>query len=81
MIIVLLGGRGEGGGGEHAGSSHGVSTSSGGNNFDQSAPEPQHAPPGVSDTDEDIPAGVTELPQDLRSLAMLSEELSPLQTA
>ncbi len=47
--LVLLGGRGEGGGG--------VAASSGGNNFDQSAPEPEHAPAGASSpiTDEDIP--------------------------
>ena len=54
--LVLLSGRGEGGGGEHAGSSRGISASSGGNNFDQSAPEPEHAPAGSSPiTDEDIP--------------------------
>ncbi len=55
--LVLLGGRGEGGG-EHAGSSRGssASASAGGNNFDQSAPEPEHAPAGSSPiTDEDIP--------------------------
>ncbi|MGC1478145.1 MAG: single-stranded DNA-binding protein, partial [Terriglobales bacterium] len=52
--LVLLGGRGEGGG--QGGSTHGVSTSSAGNNFDQSAPEPEHAPAGSSPiTDEDIP--------------------------
>ena len=74
--LILLGGRGEGGGGgdfagssrgasasaggssggEHAGSSRGISASAGGNNFDQSAPEPEHAPAGSSPiTDEDIP--------------------------
>jgi len=54
--IVLLSGRGEGGAGEHAGSSRGVSASAGGNNFDQSTPEPEHAPAGSSPiTDEDIP--------------------------
>jgi single-strand DNA-binding protein len=55
--LVLLGGRGEGGGGgEYAGSSRGASASAGGNNFDQSAPEPEHAPAGSSPiTDEDIP--------------------------
>ena len=54
--LVLLGGRGEGGGGEHAGSSRGASASAGGNNFDQSATEPEHAPVGSSPiTDEDIP--------------------------
>jgi single-stranded DNA-binding protein len=53
--LVLLGGRGEGGG-EYAGSSRGASASAGGNNFDQSAPEPEHAPGGSSPiTDEDIP--------------------------
>ncbi|MGB9071823.1 MAG: single-stranded DNA-binding protein [Terriglobales bacterium] len=56
--IVLLGGRGEGGG-EHAGGSRGVASSAasgGGNNFDQSAHEPQPAPAGGSPiTDEDIP--------------------------
>jgi single-strand DNA-binding protein len=55
-LVLLGGGRGEGGGGEHAGSSRGASASAGGNNFDQSAPEPQHAPAGSSPiTDEDIP--------------------------
>ena len=59
--LVLLGGRGEGGGGgDYAGSSRGASSSSsasaGGNSFDQSAPEPEHAPAGSSPiTDEDIP--------------------------
>ena len=57
--LVLLGGRGEGGGaGEYAGSSRGASAgaSAGGNNFDQSAPEAEHAPAGGSPiTDEDIP--------------------------
>jgi single-strand DNA-binding protein len=60
--IVLLGGRGEGGG-EHAGGSRGVASSAasgGGNNFDQSTPEAEHAaapaPAGASPiTDEDIP--------------------------
>jgi single-stranded DNA-binding protein len=55
--LVLLGGRGEGGG-DYAGGSRGASSSasSGGNSFDQSAPEPEHAPAGSSPiTDEDIP--------------------------
>src|ERR1700693_48845 len=57
--LVLLGGRGEGGG-EYTGGARGSSASSapssGGNNFDQSAPEPEHAPVGSSPiTDEDIP--------------------------
>ncbi len=49
--LVLLDGRGEGGGG-----SRGASASAG-NNFDQSAPpEAEHAPAGGSPiTDEDIP--------------------------
>jgi single-strand DNA-binding protein len=54
--LVLLGGRGEGGGGEYSGGSRGIAASSGGNSFDQSAPEPEHAPVGTSPiTDEDIP--------------------------
>jgi single-strand DNA-binding protein len=53
--LVLLSGRGEGGG-EYSGSSRGASASAGGNNFDQSAPEQEHAPAGSSPiTDEDIP--------------------------
>ena len=54
--LVLLGGRGEGGGsGDYAGGSR--AASSGGNSFDQSAPpEAEHAPVGGSPiTDEDIP--------------------------
>jgi single-strand DNA-binding protein len=48
--LVLLGGRGEGGGaGESSGS---YSKGASGNNFDQRAPEPEHAAP-ISD--EDIP--------------------------
>ena len=51
--IVLLSGRGEGG--EFAGASRGAATS-GGNNFDQSVPEAQHAPASSGPiTDEDIP--------------------------
>jgi single-strand DNA-binding protein len=53
--LVLLSGRGESGG-EYAGSSRGAAASTSGNNFDQSAPEPEHAPAGSSPiTDEDIP--------------------------
>ena len=54
--LVLLGGRGEGaGGGENSGS-RSSSASGGGNHFDQSAPEMEHAPAGASPiTDEDIP--------------------------
>ena len=54
--LVLLGGRGEGGG-DYAGGSRGssASSSSGANHFDQSAPE-EHAAAGSSPiTDEDIP--------------------------
>jgi single-strand DNA-binding protein len=51
--LVLLAGRGEGGG-DYSGGSRGTST--GVNNFDQSTPEPEHAPVGGSPiTDEDIP--------------------------
>lgn len=55
--LVLLGGRGEGGGGgEHASGSRGASAPAGGNNFDQSTHEAQPAPAGSSPiTDEDIP--------------------------
>ena len=54
--LVLLGARGEGGVSEYSGSSRGASASSSGNNFDQSAPEVEHAPAGSSPiTDEDIP--------------------------
>lgn len=49
--MVLLGGRGEGGGGGEHSSSRGASS---GNNFDQRAPEPEHASTGPI-TDEDIP--------------------------
>jgi hypothetical protein len=51
--IVLLSGRGEGGGGEQG--ARGVSS---GNNFDQRTPEPEHATASASGspiTDEDIP--------------------------
>ncbi|HUM06067.1 MAG TPA: single-stranded DNA-binding protein [Terriglobales bacterium] len=51
--LVLLGGRGEGGG-DYSGSSR--SASSSGNSFDQRTPEPEHAPAGSGPiTDEDIP--------------------------
>ena len=52
--LVLLGGRGEGGGGGEQGS-RGVT---GGNNFNQRPPEPEHATASASGspiTDEDIP--------------------------
>jgi single-strand DNA-binding protein len=52
--LVLLGGRGEGSGDYEGGRSRGASA--GGNNFDQSVPEAEHAPAGSSPiTDEDIP--------------------------
>jgi len=52
--LVLLSGRGESGG-EYTGA-RGASASAGGNGFDQSTPEPEHAPAGASPiTDEDIP--------------------------
>lgn len=53
--LVLLSGRGEGGG-DFGGGSRSASTSGGGNNFDQRTPEPE--PAGASAgpiTDEDIP--------------------------
>jgi single-strand DNA-binding protein len=54
--LVLLGGRGEGSGGDYAGGSRGAASSSGGNNFDQRTPEPEHAPAAAGPiTDEDIP--------------------------
>ena len=54
--LVLLSGRGEGGSGEFAGGTRGVSTSSAGNNFDQSTPQAEPAPAGAGPiTDEDIP--------------------------
>jgi len=54
--LVLLGGRGEGsGGGEYAGKSR-ASSSSGGNGFDQSVPEAEHAGASAGPiTDDDIP--------------------------
>jgi single-strand DNA-binding protein len=53
--IVLLSGRGEGAG-EHAGGPRAASAATGGDNFDQSVPEAQHAPATASPiTDEDIP--------------------------
>lgn len=52
--LILLGGRGEGSGGGDYSSSRGAS--SGGNNFDQRVPEPEHAAAGSGPiTDEDIP--------------------------
>jgi single-strand DNA-binding protein len=55
--LVLLSGRGEGGGGEFSGSSRGAGASAGGgNNFDQRTPEPEHAGAASGPiTDEDIP--------------------------
>jgi len=52
--LVLLGGRGEGS--SESGGSRGAAASAGGNNFDQSVPETEHAPAGSGPiTDEDIP--------------------------
>jgi hypothetical protein len=52
--LILLGGRGEGGGDFKEGS-RGASAGSG-NNFDQRMPEPEHATAGSGPiTDEDIP--------------------------
>jgi hypothetical protein len=52
--LILLGGRGEGGG-DFKESSRGASAG-GGNNFDQRTPEPEHATAGSGPiTDEDIP--------------------------
>ena len=52
--LILLGGRGEGGGaGDYSGGSRGAS-SSGNNNFDQRVPEPEPAGAGPI-TDDDIP--------------------------
>src|SRR6201987_230150 len=50
--LILLGGRGEGGGGDFAGSSPGASASGGGNNFDQRTPDPDPAATGPI-TDDD----------------------------
>jgi single-strand DNA-binding protein len=51
--LVLLSGRGEGAVDDSGGRSR--SAAAGGNNFDQSAPEPQHAPASTPISDEDIP--------------------------
>jgi single-strand DNA-binding protein len=51
--LILLGARSEAGGGDSSGSSRSAST--GGNNFDQRVPEPEHAPVSGPITDEDIP--------------------------
>ena len=51
--LVLLSGRGEGAGDDSGGRSR--SASAAGNNFDQSAPEPQHAAASTPISDEDIP--------------------------
>ena len=52
--LILLGGRGEGGGGgDFAGGSRGASAG-GSNNFDQRTPEPEPAGTGPI-TDDDIP--------------------------
>ena len=51
--LVMLSGRGEGAGDDSGGRSRGASAA--GNNFDQSAPEPQHAAASTPISDEDIP--------------------------
>jgi single-strand DNA-binding protein len=51
--LVLLSGRGEGAGDDSGGRSRGAAAS--GNNFDQRAPEPEHAAASTPISDEDIP--------------------------
>jgi len=51
--LVLLGGRGEGVADDSGNRARSAST--GGNNFDQRAPEPEHAPASTPISDEDIP--------------------------
>ena len=51
--LVMLSGRGEGAGDDSGGRSRGAAAA--GNNFDQSAPEPQHAAASTPISDEDIP--------------------------
>ena len=51
--LVLLSGRGEGAGEDSGGRSRGAAAS--GNNFDQRAPEPEHAAASTPISDEDIP--------------------------
>jgi single-strand DNA-binding protein len=51
--LVLLSGRGEGAGDDAGGRSRGAVA--GGNNFDQRAPEPEHAAVSTPISDEDIP--------------------------
>jgi len=51
--LVLLGGRGEGVADDSGNRSR--SSATGGNNFDQRAPEPEHAPASTPISDEDIP--------------------------
>ena len=51
--LVLLSGRGEGAGEDSGGRSSGAAAS--GNNFDQRAPEPEHAAASTPISDEDIP--------------------------
>jgi single-strand DNA-binding protein len=51
--LVLLSGRGEGAGDDSGGRSRSAAAS--GNNFDQRAPEPEHAAAATPISDEDIP--------------------------
>jgi single-strand DNA-binding protein len=53
--LILLGGRGEGGGDFSSGRGAGASASGGGNNFDQRVPENEPAGASGPITDEDIP--------------------------
>ena len=53
--LVLLGGRGGGGGSSEGGYNQSRNASTGGNNFDQRSPEPEHAASGSQITDDDIP--------------------------
>jgi len=52
--MIMLSGRGEGTG-DFSGGSRSASAASGGNNFDQRTPEPEHATASGPITDEDIP--------------------------
>ncbi|MGA9968376.1 MAG: single-stranded DNA-binding protein [Terriglobales bacterium] len=51
--LVMLSGRGEGAGDDSGGRSRGAAA--GGSNFDQRAPEPEHAAASAPISDEDIP--------------------------
>jgi single-strand DNA-binding protein len=53
--LVLLSGRGEAGGEDAGGGRSRGAAAGGGNNFDQRAPEPEHAAASTPISDEDIP--------------------------